>query len=86
MNRKEILLKRLEEIGISLKQSGNALALLGLGSVGTELERMDEYSDLDFFAIVKKGHKQKYIENIHWLASIQTIDYIFAKSFRQPKS
>jgi len=33
----ESLLTRLDEIGRSLEQSGHALALLGLGSVGQEL-------------------------------------------------
>ena len=39
------LLKRLDEIGQSLERSGHALALLGLGSVGLELDRLDSYSD-----------------------------------------
>jgi hypothetical protein len=34
-----LLLKRLDEIGRSLARSGHALALIGLGSVGVELER-----------------------------------------------
>lgn len=41
------LLARLDEIGRSLIQSGHAIALIGLGSVGEELHRLDEYSDLD---------------------------------------
>ncbi len=49
------LLKRLDEIGLSLERSGHGLALLGLGSVGLELDRIDAYSDLDFFAIVEAG-------------------------------
>ena len=44
------LLKRLDDIGQSLERSGHALALIGLGSVGVELDRLDSYSDLDFFA------------------------------------
>lgn len=53
MSKKEALIKRLEEIGASLKNSGNALALLALGSCGLEQDRLDTYSDLDFFVIVK---------------------------------
>jgi lincosamide nucleotidyltransferase len=52
------LLKRLNEIGHSLEKSGHALALIGLGSVGLELDRLDSYSDLDFFVIVENGHKR----------------------------
>ena len=51
----QLLLQRLDEIGGSLAQSGHALALLGLGSVGEELHRLDQYSDIDFFVIVDPG-------------------------------
>jgi hypothetical protein len=72
-----LLLKRLDEIGHSLAQSGHALALLGLGSVGEELHRLDEYSDLDFFAIVESGYKNRYIENLDWLSSLCPIAFHF---------
>jgi len=71
------LLKRLDEIGQSLDQSGHALALLGLGSVGEELHRLDEYSDLDFFAIVETVYKRRYIENLDWLSGLCPIAYHF---------
>lgn len=76
-NRKEQLLIRLNEIGKSLESTNKALALIGLGSVGIELERLDEFSDLDFFAIVDKGYKEEFIENLSWLSSIRTITYHF---------
>jgi hypothetical protein len=71
------LLQRLDAIGESLKASGNALALLGLGSVGTETARLDAYSDLDFFAIVREGFKTHYIDNLDWLSKVQPITYAF---------
>ncbi len=71
------LLERLDAIGESLRVSGNALALLGLGSVGTETARLDAYSDLDFFAIVQEGFKARYIDNLDWLSNIQPIAYAF---------
>ena len=74
------LLKRLDEIGRSLAQSGHALALIGLGSVGEELHRLDEYSDLDFFAIVEAGYKRHYIENLDWLNRLAPIAYHFLNS------
>jgi hypothetical protein len=74
------LLKRLDEIGQSLAQSGHALALIGLGSVGEELHRLDEYSDLDFFAIVEAGYKRHYIENLDWLSRLAPIAYHFLNS------
>jgi hypothetical protein len=73
----EQLLERLNAIGSSLSMSGNALALLGLGSVGTETARLDVYSDLDFFAIVREGFKAHYIDNLDWLSNINPIAYSF---------
>ncbi len=71
------LLNRLEQIGRSLERSGHALALLGLGSVGLELDRLDACSDLDFFAIVEAGYKQAYIESLGWLSGIHPIAFQF---------
>ena len=71
------LLARLDEIGRSLAASGHALALIGLGSVGLELERLDAYSDLDFFAIVEKGFKQPFIDDLGWLSGVEPLVYTF---------
>ena len=71
------LLERLDAIGTVLKDSGTALALLGLGSVGAEVVRLDEYSDLDFFVIVKPGLKAHYIENLDWLTVLCPLAYVF---------
>ncbi len=69
MPRKQQLLDRLDAIGAALAATGDALALLALGSVGVETDRIDAYSDLDFFAIVQPGHKQRFIEQLDWLAA-----------------
>ncbi len=71
------LLNRLEQIGNVLKETENALALLALGSVGIELDRIDTYSDLDFFVIVKDGYKQEYLNNRSWLSDICGIGFEF---------
>lgn len=76
-DRKTILLQRLDAIGQALADSGKALALLGLGSVGVELERLDEFSDLDFFAIVRPGYKQHFIQDLGWLSAICPLAYCF---------
>ncbi|HLO29317.1 MAG TPA: hypothetical protein VK249_09295 [Anaerolineales bacterium] len=73
----QALLKRLDEIGQSLKQTGHALALIGLGSVGLELDRLDAYSDLDFFVIVEEGYKRSYLDSLYWLSNIQPLAYRF---------
>lgn len=67
MDRTTQLLQRLEDIGRALAQTDNALALLALGSVGAELERLDEHSDLDFFVIVRAGAKERFLRDHDWL-------------------
>ncbi len=75
-----VLLNRLDAIGHSLEKSGHAVALIGLGSVGAETERLDAYSDLDFFAIVENGYKSSYLNNLDWLSSLCPIAYHFRNS------
>ncbi|GGF99084.1 hypothetical protein GCM10010912_49790 [Paenibacillus albidus] len=77
MLRTELLLQRLDEIGKSLERMGGALLLLGVGSVGVEIERMDEYSDLDFFVIVKPGEKNRFIDRLDWLEGAHPLAYSF---------
>lgn len=75
MNKIELLLQRLDDIGQSLKDSKQVLALLALGSCGRERERLDQYSDLDFFVIVKDGYKQNYIQDLTWLSRLKPIAF-----------
>ena len=76
-SRQDLLLSRLNEIAASLARSNKAVALIGLGSVGIEVDRLDEFSDLDFFAIVEPGFKMEFIEHLDWLSSICPIAYSF---------
>jgi len=77
MQNKHALLTRLDAIGRSLESSAHAEALIGLGSVGLELERLDEYSDLDFFAVVEPGWKAHYIADLGWLEQAGPLVYTF---------
>lgn len=77
MPRPEHLLHRLSEIGHSLSQTDQALALIGLGSIGRELDRLDEYSDLDFFVIVAPGAKRAFLDDLTWLSTLTPIAYHF---------
>jgi len=80
MNDTAFLLRRLDEIGEALSKSSTALALIGLGSVGVELDRLDRYSDLDFYVIVKPGSKPQYLEDLSWLSEVTPIAYAFANT------
>jgi len=80
MLKTELLLKRLDEIGKLLERKGGALVLLGVGSVGLETERLDEYSDLDFFVVVKPGEKNRYIDRLDWLEDVHPLAYSFKNS------
>jgi hypothetical protein len=70
MTRRALLLDRIDAIGAALAATGDALALLGLGSIGKELDRLDDYSDLDFFAVAKPGKKARFLENLDWLDAL----------------
>lgn len=71
------LLGRLDAIAGSLERSGHALALIGLGSVGTDLGRLDAYSDLDFFAVVEPGYRDAFIGDLWWLQAAAPIAFAF---------
>ncbi len=71
------LLARLDDLGRVLADRGDALALIGLGSVGADLTRLDEHSDLDFFVIVEDGAKASYLADIDWLEALGPIAFEF---------
>jgi lincosamide nucleotidyltransferase B/F len=71
------LLRRLDAMGSYLAKLDDTLGLLGLGSVGIELYRLDQYSDLDFFLIVKKGSKATYLDSLFWLSDVYPLVYSF---------
>jgi hypothetical protein len=77
LEKKQLLLLRLEQIGQTLANSRHALALIGLGSVGLELDRLDDHSDLDFFVIVEPGYKSQYLHELEWLTSVAPTAYYF---------
>jgi hypothetical protein len=73
----DLLQDRLAALGRHLAGRDDALALLALGSVGLETDRLDEWSDLDFFVLVRDGAKQRYIANLDWLAAAQPLAWHF---------
>ncbi len=74
------LLERLADLAQVLARRGDAIALIGLGSVGLDLDRLDEHSDLDFFVVVEDGAKQRYLDSIDWLEELGPVDFSFPNS------
>lgn len=72
-----LLKQRLFEISENVRRTKDALGFLALGSCGKNIDRMDEYSDLDFFVIAKDGKKMRFIENLDWLFDAGEPDYYF---------
>ena len=77
MNPGERLLQRLDAIAQSVADTGQALALLGFGSAGPERDRLDAYSDLDFFVIARPGQPEAFLSDLDWLARVAPIAYAF---------
>lgn len=71
------LLERLDAIAGSLQRDPAALALIALGSAGREPERLDAWSDLDFFVIVQPGAKARFIDDLSWLAAARPLAWHF---------
>jgi hypothetical protein len=73
----EALQARLASLTDSLSVREDALGLLALGSVGAETDRLDAWSDLDFFVLVTDGAKARYIQNLDWLAAAHPLAWHF---------
>jgi hypothetical protein len=73
----ERLVRRLDELGAALARRGDAIALIGLGSVGVDLDRLDDHSDLDFFVIVEDDARQRYLDSIDWLEELSPVAFSF---------
>jgi lincosamide nucleotidyltransferase B/F len=71
-----LLEARLVEIARALEADGG-LGMLALGSAGLETARLDQWSDLDFFLIVKAGTKQRFLENPRWFEAAAPVDWAF---------
>jgi hypothetical protein len=74
------ILQRLDDLAAELARRGDARALLGLGSVGVDLERLDDHSDLDFFVIVDDDAKQRYLDDVDWLDAVHPLAFSFANT------
>src|SRR6478609_8610954 len=77
----ERLLAFLDRLGAELDRRGDAVALLGLGSVGSDLHRLDEHSDADFFVVVDDpASRDRYLADIDWLEAAHPVVWSFENS------
>jgi hypothetical protein len=77
----ERLMAFLDRLGEVLAARGDAVALLGLGSVGRDLHRLDEHSDADFFVVVDDAAaRQRYLDELDWLEAAHPIAWSFENS------
>src|SRR5471030_2084516 len=72
-----VLQDRLAALARELSTRDDALALLALGYVGAETDRLDAWSDLDFFVLVRDGAKGRYIGSLDWLAAAHPLVWHF---------
>lgn len=56
------------------------MALIGLGSVGLDVDRLDDHSDMDFFVVVDDGAKSDYLASIDWLEALCPVEFSFPNS------
>jgi hypothetical protein len=71
------LLRRLDDLGSALSKRSDAIALIALGSVGLDVDRLDDHSDLDFFVIVEDDAKQRYLDAVDWLEAAGPLAFSF---------
>jgi hypothetical protein len=73
----ERLARRLDEVASVLEASSRGLGLLALGSGGLERERLDAWSDLDFFVLVAPGAKAGFLDQPAWLSGPAPVAWLF---------
>ncbi len=74
------LLGRLDDLGQVLERRGDAIALIGVGSVGHDVGRLDEHSDMDFFVVVQDAAKPQYLASVDWLEEVGAVAFSFANT------
>jgi hypothetical protein len=75
-------LARLDVLAASLSRRADVVAVLALGSAGTERDRFDDHSDLDVFVVVDEGAVARYVDDLSWLQPLGEV----ATSFRNERN
>lgn len=69
-------MERLDAVAGVLHGDGRGLALLALGS-GADTARLDRWSDLDFFVVVRPGAKPAFLDHLWWLESAHPVAWAY---------
>ena len=72
MSKKSMIEQTISDLVEVCRNNQHVLCLIGLGSVA-QPDRLDDYSDIDFFLIVKDGQAKTMIEENLWLRSLQPV-------------
>jgi lincosamide nucleotidyltransferase B/F len=72
--------KRLNELVFACSQIVHTLAVVGIGSTGPESDRLDRFSDLDLFLVVRKGNKSRFLHDLTWLTTSASLCYAFRRT------
>jgi len=67
----------LEILSSAAQNSPHTMALIGAGSAGADISRMDQYSDIDFFLIVEEGSSADFINDNSWFGNQLPIVFAF---------
>lgn len=67
--------QRMNELKEHVAKIKEVRCLLGLGSISNQ-DRLDDFSDIDFFLIVENGQKSKFIDDLSWL-EVKPLVYTF---------
>jgi hypothetical protein len=73
----QIVQETLEILSKAARNSPHAIALIGAGSAGAEIARMDQYSDIDFFLIVEDDFSSGFINDNSWFGRDLPIVFAF---------
>lgn len=69
------VLNRMEQLAAHVAKIKEVRCLLGLGSISSH-DRLDNFSDIDFFLIVETGHKKRFMDKLDWL-EVKPLVYTF---------
>ncbi|GAB4061942.1 hypothetical protein GCM10028777_00120 [Angustibacter speluncae] len=71
------VLQRLDDLAAHLSTRPDVLAVLGVGSVGEQTDRVDEHSDVDVFVVVDDGAVGRYAHDVAWLEAVAPVAFWF---------